>query len=246
MVYHPIRRIESFFDTHHVVLTPHLLHPCGVNGKTPDEFEILRTGYFNMGFAAMANRPSTLKLLDWWRERMIQYGHANRAIGLSADQFWMTIAPYYFDDIFIDHHPGMNVAYWNLHERNLSESGGMIWVNREHPLIFTHFSGFDPQKPQYICDPQFFARFISTEQPIFVRLSHQYAERLLANHHRALSRIPSNWLSRSKLLSAKFRETRDPSAKIQYALIYLAEKMPDSLRKRLWRLALLFVSQTKY
>ena len=140
----------------------------------------------------------------------------------------------------------MNVAYWNLHERNLSESDGMTFVNREHPLIFTHFSGFNPQKPHHLCDPLFFNRFDSTEQPVFTRLSHQYAERLLENHYSQLSRIPSSWLSGPKLVTAKFREARDPFVKIQYALVYWMARMPVKLRRRLWRLALLFVSDTKY
>ena len=246
MIYHPIRRIETFLDTHDVVLTPHLLRPYGFDGKTPNEFDTLRTGYFNMGFAAMANRPSTLRLLDWWQERMVHHGHANRTIGLSADQFWMTFSPYYFDKIFIDHHPGMNVAYWNLHERNLSESGGMTFVNGEHPLIFFHFSGFNPQEPCHICDPLFFNRFEIARQSVLRRLSHQYAQRLLANQYRALSRVPSNWLSRSQLLSEKYRMARDLSTKVEYALVYFMAKMPVCLRRRLWRLALLFVSHTKY
>ena len=246
MVYHSIHRIEGFLDTSDVVLTPHLLHPYGFDGKTPDEFDTLRTGYFNMGFAAMANRPSTFKLLEWWRERMVHHGHANRAIGLSADQFWMTFAPYYFDKIFIDHHPGMNVAYWNLHERNLSESKGTIFVNGKHPLIFIHFSGFDPLTPQLTCDSSFFNRFDSTGLPVFAQLSRQYAERLLVNHYSKLSRIPSIWLSKPKLLRSKIRKAKNPTAKVEYALVFFVAKMPAVLRKSLWRLALIFVTHTKY
>ena len=100
MIYHSIGRIETFLDTHDVVLTPHLLRPYGFDGKTPDEFDTLRTGYFNMGFAAMANRPRTLRLLDWWQERMVHHGHANRVIGLSADQFWMTFCTLLFRQHF--------------------------------------------------------------------------------------------------------------------------------------------------
>lgn len=246
MLYHPLRHIEPFLDTHDVVLTPHLLSPYGFDGKTPDEFDTLRTGYFNMGFAAMANRLRTLTLLDWWQERMVHHGHANRAIGLSADQFWMTFAPYYFDKIFIDPNPGMNVAYWNLHERNLSESDGMILVNKEHPLIFIHFSGFDPQIPHHISDPLFFNRFDGIKQPVFARLCRRYAESLLANHYTELSRVTSDWLSKPELLEAKCREAQSRSTKVQYALVYGMSKMPEVLRRRLWRLALLFISHSKY
>jgi hypothetical protein len=246
MVYHSFRRIEAFLNTRDLVLTPHLLRPQGFDGKIPDEFGTLRTGYFNMGFAAMANRPSTMRLLKWWRERMVHHGHANRPLGLSADQFWMTFAPYYFDNITIDRHPGMNVAYWNLHERNLSKSKDMILVNGEHPLIFVHFSGFDPQDPHYISDPLNFNRFRGTEQPVFSELSRQYAERLLLNHYSELNGISSDWLSKPDLLRAKFRKERSLTAKAEYALIHLLARMPVGLRRRLWRLALLFISQTKY
>ena len=246
MIYHPIHRIEALLSNRDVVLTPHLLRPYASDGKMPDEFGTLRTGYFNMGFAAMANRPSAFLLLDWWWDRMIRHGHANRAIGLSADQFWMAFAPHYFDGVYIDRHPGMNVAYWNLHERNLSDVNDRILVNGQYPLIFIHFSGFDPQNPHQITNPLFFNRFSSSEQPVFARLSREYTERLLVNHHDLLSKIPSPWFSNGKQLAEKMREQRDFPIRIQYVLVYLTAKMPLRLRRYLWRLALLLVSHIQY
>ena len=59
-----------------------------------------------------------------------------------TDQRWVDFAPSFFDH-FILKDPTYNVAYWNLHERDLEWTDGRYLVNGQ-PLTFFHFSGFVP------------------------------------------------------------------------------------------------------
>ena len=50
--------------------------------------------------------------------------------GLFVDQKWIDLVPGFYPDVGIIHHPGYNVAYWNLHCRRV-EIGDQIRVNGE-------------------------------------------------------------------------------------------------------------------
>ena len=65
------------------------------------------------------------------------------------------IPGFYPNDTLICHHFGINVAIWNLHERELIIRDGKYKVTdlstqKEYPLLLFHFSGFDPFNPTYI------------------------------------------------------------------------------------------------
>jgi hypothetical protein len=63
-VYRPIDWLVGLSERHGVVLTPHTAKPLLVDGLTPTEYQILRVGAYNLGFASVgrAARP----FLDWW------------------------------------------------------------------------------------------------------------------------------------------------------------------------------------
>jgi hypothetical protein len=60
-----------------------------------------------------------------------------------VDQRWLDLAVASSNGIGVLRDPGLNVAYWNLHERALlpDECGG--WTVNGRPLKFFHFSGYD-------------------------------------------------------------------------------------------------------
>ena len=115
---------------------------------------------------------------------MIDGAYSNVAIGLFTDQLWVNFAPVYFkDDIHVITEPGYNVAYWNLDERDLEESGGKYVVKTSEgasgPLIFFHYSGYkfaeDSKISVYDCLYDFESR------PVLVGLFRQYREAVLRN-----------------------------------------------------------------
>lgn len=140
----PVELIYDALESAAVVLTPHLLSP------TPDpdhvyEIDMLVTGVFNLGFIAVSSQAGTF--LDWWEERCLQFGFEDLRCGLFVDQKWIIHAPCFFDGIHILRHPGCNVAYWNLYERQVSETDGRYMVNGSSDLVFFHFSGYKPSVP---------------------------------------------------------------------------------------------------
>lgn len=149
--------IYDYLDKKTIVLTPHY---CNIQTKytgSITEEEILFVGIYNLGFAAINNDLTGNKIIDWWMNRLANKCYADKFDALHVDQKWMDFIPAFFpNDILITHHMGINPAIWNLHERELiiDESGNYKISNIEtkelFPLLFFHFSGFDPFKPKLI------------------------------------------------------------------------------------------------
>jgi len=103
-------------------LTPHMTTPV-YDGHSPSEQDILYNGTYNLGFIAVSNSPESAAILNWWEARCLDLGFSEGRTGLFVDQKWMNLAPGLFDNIAILRDPGLNMAYWNLHERALSPRG---------------------------------------------------------------------------------------------------------------------------
>jgi glycosyltransferase involved in cell wall biosynthesis len=125
-----------------VSLTPHFLSDIPEDGFRPSTYDVLKAGYFNLGFCSV--RPSAEPFLNWWSERLQFDCLANPSGGYFTDQKIMDLARLKAH-VQIVTEPGCNVAYWNLHERRIVHDDGAWGVNHHgarHPLYFFHFSGF--------------------------------------------------------------------------------------------------------
>ena len=144
-----IEKLDSFS----MILTPHLLD-VDASTATLDDMDMMNTGIFNLGFIALRTGEVTTKMLQWWNIRLFEYCYIDYNNGLFTDQKWANFMPTYFDrnEVLIFDNPGMNVAPWNLGERELSLSDGEYYINYRQkkeglfPLIFVHYSGFDYEK----------------------------------------------------------------------------------------------------
>jgi glycosyltransferase involved in cell wall biosynthesis len=129
-------------DDTSVSLTPHLLSDIPEDGYRPSTSDILKAGFFNLGFCSV--RPSAASFLDWWSERLQFDCLNNDTSGYFTDQKILDLAPLK-TSVQTIRQPGCNVAYWNLHERSIVKDAGVWRVAHElalHPLYFFHFSGF--------------------------------------------------------------------------------------------------------
>jgi hypothetical protein len=149
-VYSALDLILKDLDVAPVVLTPHYTKPQP-DTESESDLAMMRFGSFNLGFFAVRQSPEATNFLNWWNKRCMDFCFMESQFGLSTDQKWVSIAPCFFDFLKISFNPGYNAAPWNTFERTLTgKNDNQYIVNREHPLVFFHFSNFDHDDPQYL------------------------------------------------------------------------------------------------
>jgi hypothetical protein len=167
-------------ESHSIVVTPHTLTPI-MDGKRPSDTEFIRFGAFNLGFIGVAKCEEAFRFLDWWSERCLECGFYEPQLGLFVDQKWMDLGPSFFAGLKILRDPGLNMAAWNLHEREVSNRDGIWLVNGRFPLCFFHFSAFNPSSPHTIAQKQ--TRYAPESRPDLHELLDYYGSRLRENEN---------------------------------------------------------------
>lgn len=146
-IFNSLSPLEDMLDNHAIIIAPHLLKYTD-NSQSIQDNEIagtLRHGIFNLGFLAInTRREDGSRFTSWWYRRLLDYCYADYDRGLFTDQKWCDLIPAFFEDFFILRDPGYDVASWNLDCRELSiNSEGQLTINKEFPLRFYHFTGYD-------------------------------------------------------------------------------------------------------
>lgn len=190
----PLDYIYECLNNKSVVLTPHY---CDIeehfDGAVSEE-TFNKVGIYNLGFCALKNDKVGQEIAKWWLNRLQYKCYSQSSEGLFVDQKWMDYIPGFFPDATcVSSHHGMNVAIWNLHERELfidDKQGYMIRRKKtgdEFPLLFFHFSGFDPFETTIINrrHPQFNV----TTYPSFKPIIEEYRERVYANGYDRFSKM---------------------------------------------------------
>jgi hypothetical protein len=158
-----------------IIVVPHSNKPI-LDGCKPDDSDLLRFGAYNLGFVAISNCEETISFLDWWSDRCLKLGYYEPQLGLAVDQKWMDLGPSFFPNLIILHDNGLNVAFWNLHDRYLSKVNGQWIVNEKTPLIFFHFSSFNSSSTDVIAYKQ--TRFAPGSRADFTAIAEEYSTRL--------------------------------------------------------------------
>ena len=190
----PLDYIYECLNNKSVVLTPHY---CDIeehfDGAVSEE-TFNKVGIYNLGFCALKNDKVGQEIAKWWQNRLQYKCYSQSSEGLFVDQKWMDYIPGFFPDATcVSSHHGMNVAIWNLHERELfidEKQGYMIRRKKtgdEFPLLFFHFSGFDPFETSVINrrHPQFNV----TTYPSFKPIIEEYREQVYANGYDRFSKM---------------------------------------------------------
>ncbi len=178
IVFQPLADLEKSLTKYQAVLTPHILSPIE-DGCTPNELHHLNTGIYNLGFVAFRRTAETAGFIKWWEEKLRYECLIDLCNGLFVDQNWMNFLPLFVPNVLIERGKGYNAAYWNLHERQFSEQGGIYFVNISEELVFFHFSGYDPARPDILSKYQ--DRFVLAERTDVSPLFDLYRSRLVAN-----------------------------------------------------------------
>ena len=160
-----------------IVLTPHALQPFPPDALGIDERTLRLSGAFNLGFVGVPNSDEGHRFLSWWAERLRFDAIIDHSDGLFTDQRPIDLAASLFH-IRIVRDPGVNVAYWNLHERPITRRGD-VWMAGDAPLRLFHYSGFNPSTPHVVSRHQGeHPRVLRSDQPELGALLDRYAERL--------------------------------------------------------------------
>ena len=188
MVYRPFPEVFSTAAHADIALTPHVLHPLPREGLEPGEDALMHSGLFNLGFICVGQ--GALPFLDWWHERLRVDAVVDFPNALFTDQRWVDWVPSLFGCAVLRDH-GLNVAYWNIHERPLSRAGDGEILAAGDPLKFFHFSGYDPYEP-WVLSKHFSvrARRRLSDVPIVARLCHEYREALVAEGYERYRQLP--------------------------------------------------------
>ena len=168
------------------VLTPHILEPIR-DDDSPSDIDILRSGTFNLGFAAFARTPEAERFLSWWARRLTEHCFVDLERGLFVDQKFAELAPSFISALSILRDPGYNVAYWNLMHRTVDQSG-KDWQVNGLPLTFFHYSGVIAGEPGILSKHQ--TRFATSRTAGVEPLIDLYLQKLAAHDHLHWSKIP--------------------------------------------------------
>lgn len=176
--YHSIAAIEDILAHQSIALTPHYFTPIN-DDALPMERDVLRSGIYNAGFIGMKNNDITHAFLQWWADRLTNQCFYNFAEGMAVDQNWLNLVPLFFKQVAIIQQKGCNVAYWNLHERNLTIRHQTVYVNEDEPLIFLHVSGYKFETPEVLSRHQ--NRYQLNNLPILSKLLTEYRSKVYQN-----------------------------------------------------------------
>lgn len=126
-----------------IVVSSHTFAPFPADGAAPDDLELCLTGHINGGVFLTRRSEKGLAALDWLVACTRYQWFVAPSLGMYADQQWFSSLFYFFrEHTRLIEDRGINVAYWNLHERQLRAENGRIMLATGEPLRLMHFSGF--------------------------------------------------------------------------------------------------------
>jgi hypothetical protein len=96
------------------------------------------SGPYNAGWVTFRNDYRARRVLEWWRDRCLEWCYHRLEDGKMSDQRYLDDWPQRFDGVHVLGHPGAGLAPWNVARYELGEEDGRITVDGE-PLVFYHY-----------------------------------------------------------------------------------------------------------
>jgi hypothetical protein len=107
------------------------------------------SGIYNVQFVGFRNDSYGNTVLEWWRDRCLEWCYARVDGDKFGDQKYLNEWPQKFDGVHVLQHIGGGVAPWNATRFVITEEDGVLIVNEgsiKQPLVFYHFHDFCPKK----------------------------------------------------------------------------------------------------
>ena len=201
-----LSELIHFSKHHNFTLTPHMSTPTDDHFRL-SQLDILRAGVFNFGYVGWNPEfESGWPLIRWWQRRLNRDSRVALAEGIFTDQSWGALfcaSP----ESGIFHDASYNVAYWNLHEREISGDEKSVYFCNDRKLQFFHFSGYSPRKRDQLSLHQ--NRHVISGLRGLLKLCNCYADKLLSagfEYWGATYSIEKT-ASEKKLIRSKVNET---------------------------------------
>ena len=224
LVYRSLGEIEDLLDKHSIIFTPHLTEPINDDRHTFQihEPDILNHGIYNLGFVAINTSANAKHFINWWADRLLEQCKHDLCHGLFVDQLWCNLVPGFYDDVLISRHLGYNMAYWNLQERTLSIKDGTYMVNDRDPLLFFHFSTFNPAIENNIAVKQ--NRYKLSDRPDLIPLYKDYEQKVRKNHYEELKNVNCVYGRRPKPVK-RYKRVRSAATKPLKWIVRIIEEV---------------------
>lgn len=182
LVLHPLWPLFETLQHDDIVLTPHTTVDFPDDQQSPGDSMLMIHGLYNLGFIGLRSSANTHRFLEWWQGKLREHCVIEPMLGYFVDQKFIDLVPLFFDGVHIANGPGFNVAYWNLHARQLRR-GNDEWSCNGEPLYFYHFSGFNPDDPNRLCRHS--PRYTMSNRPDVAPLFEDYITRVRRHGHAA-------------------------------------------------------------
>ena len=224
-IFNNLSHIENEFgESAEILITPHILSPIAIDGKTPGENIFLNFGLFNLGFLGLKDPLMSNEFLEWWKERTYNLGFNQPGNGLFVDQLWFNLVPLFFENVKISKNPGFNMAPWNLHERILIKSNIVLFNNQSFPLVFYHFSNYKYSDPDIIA--KYYNRYNFDSNTDLLQAYRKYNSMLITNGIQKLSNINCHYMNlREEYFKAEYQK-KIHNSKISLIKHFLKKIMP--------------------
>lgn len=161
--YHDPAEIFDTYKEYDAAGAPHILSPITEDGRVPHNQQVHLTGHLNSDVTLWNNAPSTIKFLEWQRDELRKVNLFAPEKGYFFDQVYLSFAPYFINNFHIIKDQDHNIAYYNLHERDLSR------------IKTFHFTGYKEDNPSYLS--KYMQRLEHMTLPVY-RLIEDYQNRL--------------------------------------------------------------------
>jgi hypothetical protein len=100
----------------------------------------VKFGIYNVAWLTFRSDPAGMSVLNWWREKCIEWCYDVLQEDRYADQKYLDDWPARFSGVVVLDHPGANVAPWNVDNHALALSDHPM-TSDGAPLLFFHFQG---------------------------------------------------------------------------------------------------------
>ncbi len=188
--YQSPNNIYNLLENDFCILTPHILDVATAHKSEATDVGLLFAGIFNLGFIALRKCDDATVLLNWWQQRLRDYCYGDRMESLHTDQKWIDFVPSLFrKGVHITDNKGFNIAYWNIHERELFEDNNQLKVATKEDIgvTFLHFSGNNPLN---ILVNKQCKNLDINNYPVWKKYILEYGKKVIGNEFATLIKLP--------------------------------------------------------